>query len=209
MGMSETARQGFVTLIEDLNRIKGYREETLFMAQSIGDQYLVHLVVHKQPLPCFGTLSIICNLLSAKLCQNIHPSFDRMIDLAKEIWEVEIQKADLLELEYKIITVLNFDFSYESPLVFLERFQRLYGLDRLADSENIKEIDMLARALIRFTFRNSASLSIFPSHIAAASLILAINIGLDPLSLQIGLPSDKMQPNLERIRRGGTFFESD
>ena len=166
------------------------------MALNIGDQYLVHLVVHEQPLPCLGTLSIVCNLLSAKLCQDIHPSFNNMIILAKEIWDEDIKKSNLLELEYKIITVLNFDFCYESPLVFLERFQRLYGLDRLAESENIREIDMLARALIRFTYRSSASLIIYPSHVAAASLILAINIGLNPLSIKIGFPSDKMLTNL-------------
>ena len=48
MVVSEKAREGFVTLLEDLNFKKNYKEETLYMAQSIADRYLVHLIVHKQ-----------------------------------------------------------------------------------------------------------------------------------------------------------------
>lgn len=89
--MSEKVRQRFVTLIEDLNTRKGYKEETLYVAQSIADRYFVHLIVRKQLQPCFVTLSLICTLLAAKLCEKIQPSFKRMIDLAHEIWDIKIK----------------------------------------------------------------------------------------------------------------------
>lgn len=68
---------------------------------------------------------------------------------------------------------------------------------------------MLARALIRYTLRDATSLDLLPSHIAAVSLIIAINIGLSQLSQKIGLSVDNMVPNLQRLRRGGTFHECD
>lgn len=44
-GVSELARKHMITLMEDLNRLKDYKEETLFLAASIADRYLVNLAV--------------------------------------------------------------------------------------------------------------------------------------------------------------------
>ena len=52
MGLREKTRERFVSLLEELNLKKNYKEETLYVAQSIIDRYLVHLVVQKQKLPC-------------------------------------------------------------------------------------------------------------------------------------------------------------
>ena len=52
MGLREKTREYFVKLLEKLIIKKNYKEETLYMAQSIADRYLVHLVVKKQKLPC-------------------------------------------------------------------------------------------------------------------------------------------------------------
>ena len=43
--VSPQARKHMITLIEDLNRIKEYKEETLYLAASLGDRYLVNLAV--------------------------------------------------------------------------------------------------------------------------------------------------------------------
>lgn len=56
-----------LTLMEDLNREKQYKEETLFIAASLADRYLVNLAVKNQPAPSLIRLAIIATLLSAKL----------------------------------------------------------------------------------------------------------------------------------------------
>ena len=45
LGVSTDSRTHFVTLLEDINMIKNYKEETLYSAVSIADRYLVNLVV--------------------------------------------------------------------------------------------------------------------------------------------------------------------
>lgn len=98
--MSEIARRNLVNLIEDLNMKKDYKEETLYVAQSIADRYLVNITVNKHlPLPCFMTLALVSTLLSAKLNESIQPSFKRMSTLAFDSWNVTVDNASLLKLE--------------------------------------------------------------------------------------------------------------
>jgi hypothetical protein len=44
-GISDLARKHMVTLMEDLNRLKEYKEKSLFLAASLADRYLVNLTV--------------------------------------------------------------------------------------------------------------------------------------------------------------------
>ena len=41
----------------------------------------------------------------------------------------------LIDLETEVIRALDFDFQWVSPLIFLERFIRLYDLDREENDE--------------------------------------------------------------------------
>ena len=120
--VSELARKHMVTLMEDLNRIKEYKEETLFLAASIADRYLVNLTVKQQTAPCLIRLAIISILMAAKLEQPIQPSFNRMVKLVADQWDVHLTRQDLLNLEESIIRTLDFDLRSVSPLLFLERF---------------------------------------------------------------------------------------
>lgn len=43
--VSEEARRHMVTLIEELNRLKAYKEQTFFLACSLADRYLVNIAV--------------------------------------------------------------------------------------------------------------------------------------------------------------------
>lgn len=65
--VSTLARKHMITLIEDLNRIKGYKEGTLYLAASLVDRYLVNLAVKDQPAPCLIKLAVIATLMAAKL----------------------------------------------------------------------------------------------------------------------------------------------
>ena len=67
LGMSSDSRTHFVTLLEDLNIIKKYKEETLYSAVSIVDRYLVTLVIRKEKAPDLILLTIVSTLIAAKL----------------------------------------------------------------------------------------------------------------------------------------------
>lgn len=73
-----------MTLMEDLNRLKEYKEKTLYLAASLADRYLVNLTVQLTAAPCLIRLAIICTLMAAKLEQPIQPSYNRMVKLVKE-----------------------------------------------------------------------------------------------------------------------------
>lgn len=56
-----------VLLIEDLCLLKDYKPETLYMAVSLADRYLVHIAVEGKTAPCLITLAVVCLLMAAKL----------------------------------------------------------------------------------------------------------------------------------------------
>ena len=66
-GVSELARKHMITLMEDLNRMKEYKDDTLFLSTSIADRYLVNLAVKQAASPCLIKLAIVCTLMAAKL----------------------------------------------------------------------------------------------------------------------------------------------
>ena len=61
------ARQQMVLLIEELHALKRYKIETLYLAVSLADRYLVYIAFSEREPPCLVTLSVTCLLLAAKL----------------------------------------------------------------------------------------------------------------------------------------------
>ncbi len=97
--VTEEARHHMITLLEELNRLKAYKQETFYLACSLADRYLVNLAVQKVKAPCLIRLAIVCTLMSAKLEQPISPSFNRMLRLVEDEWGIKIQKQELIDLE--------------------------------------------------------------------------------------------------------------
>ena len=75
------ARRQMVLLIEELHTTKSYKIETLYLAVSLADRYLVYNAFNKNETPCFLTLAVACILLAAKIEEPIAPSFIRMINI--------------------------------------------------------------------------------------------------------------------------------
>ena len=92
-----------IALIEDLHSKKNYKEETLFLAVSIADRYLVNLCVQRKQPPCLTSLAVISLLLGAKLEQPMHPSFNIMLKLLKETHGIVIDKSTLISMEKDIL----------------------------------------------------------------------------------------------------------
>jgi len=67
VNLNDSTRRHMVTLLEALNLEKDYKEETLFLATSLADRYLVNLAIFNEKPPCLIQLAIVCTLMSAKL----------------------------------------------------------------------------------------------------------------------------------------------
>ena len=92
------------------------------------------------------------------------------IKLLPETEKYDVTKEKVLEMERKFIEILDFDFQLLSPLTFLERFLRL------ANAENEEKIALVAKEMC-FVARCKSEFNVYyPSQIAAASLIWALNL---------------------------------
>lgn len=98
--------------------------------------------------------------------------------------------------------MLDFDLHYCGPLAFLERFQRIFNLDQVKKDKEAFAINYFSRNFIRCILRQKEYLSLKPSQVAAAALILAINISTSDLAPKLGI--QKMHDlNLKSL-----FFEN-
>ena len=66
-------------------------------------------------------------LLASKLVTNKNPNLTTLIDTVNG-WNIkEIWKADLLQLEFDVLTSLDFSLSFETPINFIDRFIMLFN----------------------------------------------------------------------------------
>lgn len=63
-----------------------------------------------------------------------------------------------------------------TPIFFLERFQRIFGVDQEAIDLNDQRVANLARKMLRCMLLSSIYLRFKPSQVAAVALVLSINI---------------------------------
>lgn len=115
--------------MEELHQARGYKEHTLHIAVSLADRYLAHLAKTGQKAPLLSHLTVISLLMAAKLNEPLIPAFENMVNMINGWQKDHLTSKDLVQLEEKIIKALEFDLIWTSPLHFLERYQRLFGLD--------------------------------------------------------------------------------
>ena len=70
----------------------------------------------------------------------------------------------------------------------MERYQRVFGVDQEYENEESRMVGDLARRLLRCMVGHSAFLRFKTSQMAAAALMLAMNILQSPIALRLGLP---------------------
>ena len=99
LDISVFARHQMVRLIEELAFLKEYKVETIFLAVSLADRYLVIIAVKREKAPCLIHLAVVCLLMAAKLEQPISPNFNRLIHLIREQFNIKLKKQDLVDME--------------------------------------------------------------------------------------------------------------
>ena len=102
-------------------------------------------------------------MIAAKIEQPIQPSFQRMIKLLEEEFQITRKKSELIDLEEKILRTLDFNLRSEPPVAFLERFFRIFGIDYLTKDSNSSAIVKLAHMYCRFIQLDAQFLEFKPS----------------------------------------------
>ena len=129
LGVSYEGRESMITLLEALNTQKKYKLETLYLALSLCDRYLVNLAIANETAPSLITLAVTATLMAAKLEEPLQPNYSRMVRLVKSQWDVPMTKLELVNLEERIIKSLDFELHFAGPVPFLERYLRVFDLD--------------------------------------------------------------------------------
>ena len=80
--------------------------------------------------------------MAAKIEEEIQPSISRMIELMDEKNSVELDHAEVVECEEDVIRTLDFNLRRVSPIFFLERFIRLFGLSKLSSETAAQVISL-------------------------------------------------------------------
>lgn len=146
------------------------------MAVSIADRYLTVLATKGLKAPNLIQLSTVSILLAAKMYQHMNPCFDMMIERLPSLLRKQVTRQQLICLEESIIRALDFDLQNDGPLPFLERFQRVLGIDIESSSGLYFKIGFSARKLLRHMMHKATFLSYRPSQIAATAILVAIDL---------------------------------
>ena len=110
---------------------------------------------------------------------------------------MQLDKEDLLDLEEEIIRTLDFSLRYVSPIHFLERYLRLFGIEKGEKNALGDQLSSMSHQYCRFMLREAKFLKYNPSAIAAASLLCSINLSQSRIAESILkiIPISKEQIN--------------
>ena len=90
--ISPQDRESMISLIQELHRVKGYAEDTFYLAVSVADRYLTVLATKGQKAPNLIQLATISILLAAKMYQHMNPCFDMMIDKLPKLLREQVSR---------------------------------------------------------------------------------------------------------------------
>ena len=106
-----------------------------------------------------------------------------MITLLPEEQRDKVKKKDLIDLEFQIVTDLEFDLQWAGPIPFAERYVKLLQVN------DHNQILYLATQFCKFAaHRSELNLAHKPSLVAASAVLLALNVSTSQLiSQDIGI----------------------
>lgn len=110
----------------------------------------------------------------------------------------------MIDLETAIIKSLDYELHFTCPLLFLERYLRIYNLDLIKSDREAHTLSLLAHTFCRMILRTQVYLSLKPSQIAAAVLTLAVNVSTSPIAASLGITPLTDDPKLNSL-----FFENN
>ena len=127
--ITNKTRSSMILLIERLGENKEYTIDTIFLAISLLDRYLAISEQGKR-VSCLGTIAVSCLLIAAKVEEAIIPSYKNMCNLLTKLQLVTIKPSQICACEKQILIALDFSVRHVASINFLERYLRLYGMDK-------------------------------------------------------------------------------
>lgn len=116
--IKDTSRAFLVEWIIDVHRKFRLMPETLYVTINIIDRYLSLQEIKKSQLHLLGVTAL---LISTKYEEIYPPELKDLLSVS----ENKFTKAEVLAMETKILSSLEFNFMFPSSLRFLERFRKL------------------------------------------------------------------------------------
>ena len=148
------------------------------------------------------TLAVASILLAGKMSNQKKVCYRKVMSLFKKTKGLtHITKEDLYDYETSVLFSLDMDLNCVSPIVFLERFQRIFDVDEELKDEHSKLISDLARKICRHTLLDVNFLKYRPSAIAAASIVLAMNLNKSDFTVKVAFTK------LEKLNKEGWKFQ--
>ena len=105
-----------------------------------------------------------------------------MCRLVDDKFDLKVDKQQLIDLEEQIIKVLDFSLHTASPITFMERYMRIFGVDQVGQDEDSDMLSALAKKIITIMIKDKSYLNFKPSQIGAASILLSLNILDSPIA---------------------------
>lgn len=158
--IKDTSRAFLVEWIIDVHRKFRLMPETLYVTINVIDRYLSLQHIKKSELHLLGVTAL---LISTKYEEIYPPELKDLLSVS----ENKFTKTEVLKMESKILSTLEFNFMYPSSLRFLERYRKL------SNTASDDQIFFFAQYLNEISLLDSSLLKYKQSEMAAASLVLA------------------------------------
>jgi hypothetical protein len=158
--VKDTSRGFLVEWIIDVHRKFRLMPETLYVTVSTIDRFLAKVSIKKSQLHLLGVAAL---LIATKYEEIYPPELKELLNIS----ENKFTKIEVLQMEYSILSTLEFNFFSPSSLRFLERYRRL---STTASDDNIF---FFAQYLCEIALLDSFLLKHKQSEIAAAAFILS------------------------------------
>ncbi len=191
--IKDTSRAFLVEWIIDVHRKFRLLAETLHITVSIIDRYLSRCPTKKSDLHLLGVAAL---LISTKYEEIYPPELKDLLSIS----ENKFTKLDVLKMETKILSALEFNFTPPTSLRFLERYRKL------SNTASDDQIFFFAQYIVEISLLDSSLLKHKPSEIAGAGLILAakaikrINAWNKDMERATGYKEDHLKTVVEEVK---------
>jgi len=151
-------RATLVDWLVDVHRKYKMQAATLFLAVSIIDRYLERKDTQRKKLQLVGVASLF---IAAKYEEVYPPKITDFVHVTDKAYA----KNDIIDMEIRILSALDFTVCTPLSIHFLERYQQI--------SDCTEAHSALSEYLLELTLTEAKMAKYSPSHLAAAALLLS------------------------------------
>lgn len=159
--ITEHMRAILVDWLVDVHYKYGFVPETLFLTINLMDRYLSKVVISRTFFQLVGITSLF---IASKYEEVYVPDIKDFAKVTENAFSVK----QILEMEGDILSTLQFDLTYTSPYIFLERYGKLCNFDEKSKyiAEYLLELSLLHYKMVKYP----------PSLLASSAIYVTLKI---------------------------------